>query len=45
MNKLIEVYWDDLSERVQNELIESGYDNDNVIDGVFPIFVYEVHND
>lgn len=44
MEKEIEVYWYDLSEKVQDELLEAGYDNDNVISGTFPvttIFVYE----
>lgn len=44
MEKEVEVYWYDLSEKVQDELIDAGYDNDNVTNGTFPvttIFVYE----
>lgn len=33
----IEIYWDDLSEVVRQELIEAGYDNPNVIKGFFPV--------
>lgn len=33
----IEIYWDDLSEAKQEELIEAGYDNVNVMSGCFPV--------
>lgn len=33
----IEVYWNDLSEKVQDELISAGYDDVNVTSGVFPV--------
>ena len=33
----IEIYWDDLSEAVQRELLRAGYDNANVTSGSFPV--------
>lgn len=33
----VEIYWDDLSDARQQELLDAGYDNGNVTNGVFPI--------
>ena len=45
MNIEVEVYWHDLSEYMQQELLRAGYDNTNIIDGVFPITVIYMEGD
>ena len=37
MENYIEIYWNDLSEDKQLELTQNGFDNQNIIDGVFPL--------
>ena len=37
MEKIIEIFWYDLPEEKQQELLEAGFDNQNVVDGVFPL--------
>lgn len=37
MENIIEIYWYDLPEEKQQELLEAGFDNQNVVDGVFPL--------
>ena len=36
------IYWDDLTEAFQFELIDAGFDNQNIIDGVFPVTIIYV---
>jgi hypothetical protein len=33
----IQIYWDDLTEECKQRLIEKGFNNTNVVDGIFPI--------
>ena len=33
----VDIYWNDISEDRQQELIEAGFDNQNVTDGAFPL--------
>lgn len=35
--KEIQIYWNDLTEEKQNELIEAGLDDEEVIEGVYPV--------
>jgi|SRR5690554_4681066 len=37
MEKEIEIYWYDLSDEVQEQLLEAGYDDENITSGVFPV--------
>ena len=37
MEKTIEIFWYDLPEAKQQELLEAGFDNQNVVDGVFSL--------
>lgn len=37
MENIIEIFWYDLPEEKQQELLEAGFDNQNVVDGVFPL--------
>lgn len=37
MKEIIYIFWHDLSEEKQQELLEAGYDNQNVVDGVFSL--------
>lgn len=36
-NKTVDIYWNELSEETRQELLSKGYDNQNIIDGVFPV--------
>lgn len=38
----MEIYWEDLSEKIQNELLAAGYDNTNVTKGIFPVTTIHV---
>lgn len=43
MENIVEIYWYDLPEEKQQELLAAGFDNQNVVDGVFPlteIYIY-----
>lgn len=33
----VEIYWNNLTEDMQQELLEAGLSDANVIDGVFPV--------
>jgi hypothetical protein len=33
----VEIYWNDLSLEKQQELIEAGLTDDNVLEGIFPV--------
>lgn len=37
METLIEIYWSDLSKEKQQELLNAGFVDGNVIDGTFPL--------
>ena len=37
MEQIIEIYWYDLSEEKQQELIDVGFVDGNVMDGTFPL--------
>ena len=37
METLIEIYWSDLSKEKQQELLNAGFADGNVIDGTFPL--------
>lgn len=43
MEHTVDIYWDDLPEHIQEELLDLGYGNINIFSGIFPvttIFVY-----
>jgi hypothetical protein len=40
----IEINWSDLTKFMQEYLIEQGYDDDNVIDNVFPLTILEIED-
>ena len=35
--EVVEIYWNDLSEEVQQRLIEAGLTDENITDGLFPV--------
>lgn len=37
MENIVEIYWYDLSEKKQQELLDAGFDNQNIVDGPFPL--------
>jgi hypothetical protein len=37
METLIEIYWSDLSKEKQQELLNAGFVDENVMDGTFPL--------
>ena len=37
MENIIEIFWYDLPEAKQQELLDAGFDNQNIVDGMFPI--------
>lgn len=42
--EVVEIYWGDLSKEKQQELLDAGLTDSNVIDGVFPVATLLVGN-
>ena len=41
----IEIFWDDLKPEAQQRLKEAGFDDGNVIDGVFPLCIIPIEDE
>jgi len=45
MSREVEIYWGDLTPEARQRLKEAGFDDLNVIEGVFPLTVIPIEDD